>query len=161
MTCFGVGLFGFILTGALCFLNWCNFFLDQVREVFCHYFFKQFLYTLLLSLFSLQYPMMWILLGLILSQRSLKPSSFLLTLFFFMLSFGGYCYLVLWFADSALCSIKSAAIFFQCILHFRYCIFNSDWFFFVVSIPFVVLKISLFKFSLRSSFLFLRSLSIL
>ena len=47
MMCLGVGLLGFIFIGTLCFLNICDFFLHQVKEVFCHYFLKQVLYPLL------------------------------------------------------------------------------------------------------------------
>ena len=43
--CLGVGLFGFILIGTLCASWTCvMFFCDQVREVFCYYFFKHYFF---------------------------------------------------------------------------------------------------------------------
>ena len=40
ITYLGVDLFGFILFGTLCVLDFSVCFLPQVREVFSHYFFK-------------------------------------------------------------------------------------------------------------------------
>ena len=75
--CLGVDLFGFILFGTLCFL-WVDIcILCQVREVFSHYFFRQGFFFFCIFLFSpSNKPIMQISAYLMLSQRSLKLSSF-------------------------------------------------------------------------------------
>ena len=85
MMCLGVGLFGFILLGTLCFLDHYVYILHQVRDVFYHYFFPIGFQFLVLSSSS-GTPMMQILLCLKLSQRLLTLSSF------FSGFFMGVCY---------------------------------------------------------------------
>ena len=55
MMCLGVGLLVHLDWDYLCFLDLCDFFPHQVKEVFCHYFFKQVFYSLILF-FSFWYP---------------------------------------------------------------------------------------------------------
>ena len=79
--CLGVFFLRFILPGTLCFLNLVDYFLSHVREVFSYYLLKYFLR----SFFSLSSPsgtpIMWMLVYLMLSQRSIRLSLFLLILF--------------------------------------------------------------------------------
>ena len=65
---------------SLCFLDLGECFLSHVREVFNYYLFKYFL-RFFLSLFSSGIPIMRMLVCFMLSQRSLRPSSFLFILF--------------------------------------------------------------------------------
>ena len=51
----GLGVFGFILFGTLCFLDLYVYFIHQVKDVFFHYF-KKYFSNFLLSVFSLQLP---------------------------------------------------------------------------------------------------------
>ena len=81
MMCFEVGLFGFFLIGTLCFLDLCDFFSHQIREIFHHYFFKQFPNSCSSSPSGIL--IMWILLRFMLSIISFNPSSFFLSLFSF------------------------------------------------------------------------------
>ena len=87
MMCLEVGLFGFLLIGTLCFLDLCDFFSHQIREIFHHYFFKQVFYPLLFFFFSSGIPIIWILLRFMLSCISLNPSSVFLSLFSLSCSF--------------------------------------------------------------------------
>ena len=78
------------LWGSLHFLDLGDYFFFQVREVFSYYFFKYFLEPFLSSLFGTL--VMQILMCLMLSQSSLKLTSFLFILF----SSGGFlCHLIL------------------------------------------------------------------
>ena len=77
--CLGVFLLGFILPGTMHFLDLVDYFLFHVREVFSYYFFKYFLGSFLSSPSGT--PIMWMLAHLMLSQRSLRLSSFLFILF--------------------------------------------------------------------------------
>ena len=63
----------------LCFLDLADYFLSHVREVFSYYLFKYFLRSFLSSPSGT--PTMWILVHLMLSQRSLRLSSFPFILF--------------------------------------------------------------------------------
>ena len=67
---------------SLCFLDLVGYFLSHVTEVFSYYFFKYFLRSLL-SLFSFWTPIMQLLVCLMLSQRSLRLSSFFSFLFLY------------------------------------------------------------------------------
>ena len=80
--CLGVILFGLILFGTLCFLDLDVYFLSHVREVFSYYGFKYFSAPFSLS-FPSVIPRMRMLVHFILSQRSLKLSSFLFILYYF------------------------------------------------------------------------------
>ena len=80
MMCLGLGLFASHLFGT-CFLDLHVFFLHQIREVFCHYFFTYVL-NFLLSFLSFWYPHDEMLVHLKLSQRLLVLSS----LFWFLFS---------------------------------------------------------------------------
>ena len=83
----GVFLLRFILPGTMHFLDLVDYFLSHVREVFSYYFFKYFLDSFL-SLFSPSgTPIMWMLVRLMLSQRSLRLSSFFLPPSFFYILF--------------------------------------------------------------------------
>ena len=75
----GVFLFWFILPGRLCFLDLVHYFLSHVREVFGCYLFKYFLRSFLSSLSGTR--IMQMLVCLMLSQMSLRLSSFLFILF--------------------------------------------------------------------------------
>ena len=77
-----VFLLGFTLTGTLCFLDLVDYFLSHVGEVFSYSLFKYFLIVLSLSSPS-GIPIMQMLVHLMLSQKSLRLSSFLFILFFF------------------------------------------------------------------------------
>ena len=83
--CLGVFLLGFILPGTLHFLNLGDSFLSHVREVFSYYLFKYFLRSFLSFPGT---PLIWMLVCLMLSQRSLRLSSFLFIFFFFILFHG-------------------------------------------------------------------------
>ena len=94
----GVVLFELILFGTLCFLDPDVCFLYQIREMFIYYFFK-YIPSPLTSLFP-GTPIMWMLVYMIFSQRSLKLFSFLLLLLFFFLfglTFPLLCLPVCWF----------------------------------------------------------------
>ena len=68
--CLTVFLLGFIMPGALCFLNFVDgHFLSYVREVFSYQFFKYFLRSFLSSPSGT--PTLWMLVNLMLSQKSL------------------------------------------------------------------------------------------
>ena len=67
-----------VLPGLDCFLS-------QIRDIFSYYIFSMFSDPF--SLLTSETPVMWILVCLILLQRSLKLSSFLFILFFFPFSF--------------------------------------------------------------------------
>ena len=74
---------------SLCFLDLDVCLLSQVREVFSSYIFK-YVYRPFLSLFSFRDPIMWILVCLMLSQRSLNcPQFFSLSLIIFFFSVQG------------------------------------------------------------------------
>ena len=78
--CLGIFLLGFSLYGILCTSwTWVIFFLSHVREVFNYNLFKYFLWPFLSS--PSESLIMWILVCLMLSQRSLTLSSFLFFLF--------------------------------------------------------------------------------
>ena len=96
-TYLSVDIFGFILFGTLCALNLDVCFLPQVREVLSYY----------VSNFSLssRTPRVQMLIYLMLSQRSLKLSSFFTILFLFSASLGDFQYSVFQFADPLLCII--------------------------------------------------------
>ena len=79
-----VGFFGFLLIGTLCFLDLCDFFSHQVKEVFHHFFFKQVFYPFLIFFFWYSYYQ--ILLCFMLPCIFLNPSSFFLSLFSFSCS---------------------------------------------------------------------------
>ena len=64
---------------SLCFLDLVDYFLSHIRKAFSYYLFKYFLRSFL-SLFSLWNPIMQMLVPLMLSQRSLRLSSFLFIL---------------------------------------------------------------------------------
>ena len=80
-------------------LNVCL--LSQVREIFSYYFFNYVLSAFLSS--TSGFPIMWILVLLMLSQRSLKLFLFLFILFLF--SINDFCYSVFQLADPFLCII--------------------------------------------------------
>ena len=78
--CLGMFILGFSLYGILCTSwTWVIFFLSHVREVFNYNLFKYFLWLFLFS--PSESLIMWILVYLMLSQRSLTLSSFLFFLF--------------------------------------------------------------------------------
>ena len=77
--CLGVFLLGFILYGTLRFLDLGGYFHSHVREVFDYNLFKYFLWSFLSPPSGT--PIMRMLLHLMLSQRSLRLSSFLFILF--------------------------------------------------------------------------------
>ena len=85
--CLSMFLLVFILPGTLCFLDSANYFLSHVWEVFSYYLFKYFLRSFL-SFFSFWNPIMKMLVCLMFFQRSLRPSSFLFILFFYILFCG-------------------------------------------------------------------------
>ena len=134
MMCLCMGLCGFFLIGTLCFLNFCDFFFHQVREVFCHYFSKQVFYPLLISSVI---PMIQILLCCMLSQSPLKTSLFFLSLFlfvfmiecFFLPCLPSCLYDLLLHVTYIL--ILSSVFFISDIA-----LFISNWFLLVVSMPF-------------------------
>jgi len=115
--CLGVFLLGFILLGTLYFLHLVDYFLSHVRKVFT-YFFKYFLVSFLSSPAGI--CIMRILVSLMLSQRSLRLSSF----FFF---FHSFFYILFCGSDSHqsilqitylfFCISYSAIDSFQCIVH--------------------------------------------
>ena len=72
----------------LCFLDFSEWLLSHVWEVFSYYLFKYFLWPFL-SLLSSGTPIIPILVCLILSQSSLRLSLFLVNLFFFFCSASG------------------------------------------------------------------------
>ena len=73
--CLSVFLLGFILPGTLCFLDLLDYFLSHVRELLRYYLFKYFLRSFSLSSPS-GTPIMQMLVCLMLSQRSIRLSSF-------------------------------------------------------------------------------------
>ena len=105
----GVFLLGFILPGTL-FLDFVDYFLSHVREVFSYYLVKYFIRSFLSSPSGT--PIMWMLVCLMLSQRSLRQSSFFS---FFSL------YSVLWqwfppFCPTSHLSILLPLLFYCCFL---------------------------------------------
>ena len=68
---------------SLCFLDLVDYFLSHVREIFSYYLFQYFLRSFLLLLGEESIPIMWMLVHLMLSQRSLRLSSFFFFLFIF------------------------------------------------------------------------------
>ena len=83
-----VFLLGFILPGTLCFPDLLDYFLSHVWEVFSYYPFKYFFRSFLSLSSASETPIMQMLLHLMLSQRSLRLSSFLFILFFYILFCG-------------------------------------------------------------------------
>ena len=80
----GMFLLGYILYGTLPFLDLGGCFLSHVRDVFNYNLFKYFL-SPFLFLFSSGTPIIRMLVHLMLSQKSLRLSSILFTLFYFAL----------------------------------------------------------------------------
>ena len=122
LMCLRVFFLGFILYGILCFLDLSEHFLSQVREVFGYNLFKYFL-----GFFS---PIMWMLVQLILSQRSLRLSSFLFILFFFILFCGSDLHHSVvqltyysFFSWGILVMIPSSVFSISIILFFQLCLF--------------------------------------
>ena len=76
----GLFLLGFILYGTLCYLDLIDYFLSQILDVFNYNFFNYFLSYFLFSSSS-GTPIVWIVVCLMLSQRSLGLSSMLFILF--------------------------------------------------------------------------------
>ena len=81
--CLSVFVLGFILPRTLYFLDLIDYLFSDVTEVFGYYIFKYFLNSFLPSYGT---HIMWILVHLLLSQRSLRLSSFLF-IFFSMFCF--------------------------------------------------------------------------
>ena len=87
--CLSVFLLGFILPGTLCFLDFVDYFLSHIQEVFSNYLFKYF--PRKQKYFSEPFsfsspsgtPLMRMFVHLMLSQRSLRLSSFLFILFLY------------------------------------------------------------------------------
>ena len=85
--CLSVCLLGFILSGTLCFLDFVDYFLSHIQEVFSYYLFKQFprKQKYFSGPFSFSSPsgtpLLRMFVHLMLSQRSLRLSSFLFILF--------------------------------------------------------------------------------
>ena len=132
-------LLGLILFRTLCFLNLDVYFLFQIRKVFSYYVSK---YDFCPCLFSPHIPVMWMLLF----QKSLKLSSFLFILFFFMLIFSDLHY-------SIFNSLINSRISFSLLLIPSSVFFISVIVFFI-SVFFFIFSNSLlksFKFSLCSS----------
>ena len=77
--CLGMFLLGFILCGTVCALG-PDYFLFHVGEIFKYNLFKNFLIPFLI-LFFFSIPIIWMLVLLILSQKSLRLSSVLFILF--------------------------------------------------------------------------------
>ena len=73
--------YGFILPGTLCFLDMVDYFLSSAGEVFSYYLLKYFLGSFLSPSSPSGTLKMWILVHLMLSQRSVRLSSFLFILF--------------------------------------------------------------------------------
>ena len=71
---------------SLCFLDLVDYFLSHIRKAFSYYLFKYFLRSFL-SLFSFWNPIMQMLVPLMLSQRSLRLSSFFFFHSFFYILF--------------------------------------------------------------------------
>ena len=78
--CLGVFLPWFVLPWTLCFLDLVDYVLFHVREVFSYYLFKYFLRSFLSALLGT--PIIQMLVCLMLSQGSLRLSSFLFIFFF-------------------------------------------------------------------------------
>lgn len=163
MMCLCVGLFGFILIGTLCFPHMCDFFFTSLGR------FSPIISSNRFSIpCSLSFPsgnsMMYILLYLMLPQRSLRHSSFLKLSFLFHCLLG--CLLLsyllnCWFSSlhHLICCwfflvyfLISGIVFFKKSFH---------WLFFIFSMTLLLLTIFLFKYSLRSSIFLLCSSSIL
>ena len=83
--CLGVFLLGLTLYGTLCLWDLNDYFLFHVGEIFNDNLFKYFLIPFLFRIFFWT-PIIWILVPLILSQRSLRLSSVLFTLFILLYS---------------------------------------------------------------------------
>ena len=138
MMCLGVGLFGFILIGTLCAsCSWPGFPPLRVSKVFCHYFFKQVFYPLLLFfLFWDCYDSN--LLRFTLSWSSLKLSSYFLSLFFVQLVYVIFLStlsfsLVIQSSASCRLIVIPSGVFF----YYRYCILHLFLGFFFFSFYFL------------------------
>ena len=99
----------------LCFLDLCDFFSHQIREVFHYYFSYRFSIPCSSSSPS-GIPSIRILFRFMLSCIPLNPSSFFLSLFFLLLLFlGVFFYFVLQLADPILCFIEPVFESFYCV----------------------------------------------
>ena len=105
---------------SLCFLDMDDCFLSHVREVLSYCLFRMFSHVLFLSCPS-GTPIMWMLLCLILAQKSLRLTSFL---FFFLSLFCDFYHSVFLVTYLFFCFSYSAVDSFQCIFHFSYCIIH-------------------------------------
>ena len=117
MICLGVCLFGFFLFESMCFLYLNICILLQVCEVFSYYF-CQYIFYPLLSLYSFWDPLIWILEHLILSQRYFKLFSFFKFVFLSTDLITDFHYSIF---HSTYVFFTSPAIYsFLCVLHFSY-----------------------------------------
>ena len=122
--CLGVFLLRFIFPGILWFLDLIDYFLSHVQEVFSYYLFRYFLWPFLSSTSGPLIMSMLVLL--ILSQRSLRLSSFIFIIFFCVLFHGSsFHHSVLrviysFFCLSYLVLITSSVLFISVCLFFSY-----------------------------------------
>ena len=132
--CLEVGLFGRVPLAwdSLCFLDLCDFFSHQIREVFRHYFFKQVFYPCSSSSPS-GVPITRILLHFMFSCISLNRSSFFLVFVPVLALSGSFFFtlisspLIQSFASSSLLLIPSTVSFSSEIVFFI-----SSWFLLIV-----------------------------
>ena len=100
---------------SLCFLDFVDYFLSHVREVFSYYLFKYFLRSFLSSSGT---PVMLMLVRLMLSEKSLRLFSFLFILFSIFCSVAVISTIL--FSHSSILLLHLFSYSFGCIFHFHY-----------------------------------------